>query len=94
MGNASASLPVDGVSSTAAGKCSATEDGTPGAPAYWMVDLGVSTEIEGLIISSAIAVSDLQISIGDKNSATGNTPCSQGQQIAATTPVVRNCSAA
>lgn len=49
----------------------------------------MSADIEGLIITSAIPMSDLQISMGDLDSATTNAACSQGQQISANTPVVR-----
>ena len=89
--NLVASLAVRGSNSTAAGQCSETQDGSSAAPAWWMVDLGVSTNIEGLIITSGLPMSDLQISIGDQDSPVSNTPCSQGQQIAASTPVAQIC---
>ena len=80
---------MSGSSGITAGSCSQTQDGSPTSPAWWKVDLGVITDIEGLIITSAIPMSDLQISIGVADSVTENTPCSQGQQISANTPVVR-----
>ena len=86
-----ASLAVSGSNGTGAGQCSQTQDGSSAAPAGWMVDLGVSTDIEGLIVTSGLPMSDLQISIGDQDSPVSNTPCSQGQQIAANTAVAQVC---
>ena len=89
--NLVATLAVSGGNGTGAGQCSQTQDGSSAAPAWWMVDLGVSTAIEGLIVTSGLTVSDLQISIGDQDSPVTNTPCSQGQQIANNTAVAQIC---
>ena len=89
--NLVASLAVSGSNGTGAGQCSQTQDGSSAAPAWWMVDLGVSTDVEGLVVTTGLPMSDLQISIGDQDSPVSNTPCSQGQQITANTPVAQIC---
>lgn len=50
-------------------------------PSRWMLDLGVSTDIAGIVIAMRTAVSDLKISIGDSESPLSNEECSVGVQI-------------
>ncbi len=47
------------------------------------MDLGVSTDIVGLVIAAQTAVGDLKIAIGDNESPLTNAECSVGVQIEA-----------
>lgn len=49
----------------------------------WMLDLGVSTDLVGVVIATQTAVDDLKIAIGDSDSPLANAECSVGVQIEA-----------
>lgn len=49
----------------------------------WTLDLGVSTDIVGVVIATRTAVSDLKIAFGDGESPLSNAECSVGVQIEA-----------
>jgi len=72
-------------------KCTLTQDGTSDAPAWWMVDLGVSTKVAGLVLSALAAVPDLKILVGDSAAPLSNTECAVGVQIAANTTFAQIC---
>ena len=57
----------------------------------WMLDLGVSTDIVGLIIAADQAVNDLKISIGDSDSALANAACQTGVQLVANATSAQVC---
>lgn len=49
----------------------------------WRVDLGVSTNIAGLVLASQMAMGDLRILVGDSTQALDNAECAVGVQIEA-----------
>lgn len=57
----------------------------------WSLDLGVSTDIVGLVIAAQTAVGDLKIAIGDNESPLTNAECSVGVQIEANATSAQVC---
>ena len=57
----------------------------------WSLDLGVSTDIVGLVIAAQTAVGDLKIAIGDNESPLSNAECSVGVQIEANASSAQVC---
>jgi hypothetical protein len=57
----------------------------------WSLDLGVSTDIVGVVIAAQTAVGDLKIAIGDNESPLSNAECSVGVQIEANATSAQVC---
>jgi hypothetical protein len=57
----------------------------------WSLDLGVSTDIVGVVIATQTAVGDLKIAIGDNESPLSNAECSVGVQIEANATSAQVC---
>lgn len=63
----------------------------PSAACRWSLDLGVSTDIVGLVIAMQTGVGDLKIAIGDNESPLSNAECSVGVQIEANATSAQVC---
>jgi hypothetical protein len=66
----------------------------PSAACRWSLDLGVSTDIVGLVIAMQTGVGDLKIAIGDNESPLSNAECSVGVQIEANATSAQVCQSA
>lgn len=91
VGDGDAGLAVASPSADAQATCTLTRNGTTAAPAWWMLDLGVSTDLVGVVIATQTAVDDLKIAIGDSDSPLANAECSVGVQIEANATSAQVC---
>lgn len=88
---ASAPVAFSVANSSDGRQCSQTQDGTQANPAWWRVDLGVATDIAGLVLASNTAMTGLKILVGDNKTPLGNQECAVGIENAANVTFSQIC---